>query len=95
MKPKNFPFEFLYRKYETFFDTRIIENNFEDFDVNHISIQIKVIYEDLRNALEKKEIPFLLRSLHKEVFMVFFFIFLFFSFLKRLTKKIFFYLRLI
>ena len=70
MKPKIFPFEYLNRKYEKFIDTRIIETNFEDFDINHIHIQIKIIYEDIRNSLEKKEIPFLLRSLHKEIFKV-------------------------
>jgi hypothetical protein len=70
LKPKIFPFEYLNRKYEKFIDTRIIESNFEDFDINHINIQIKIIYEDLRDALEKKEIPFLLRSLHKEIFKI-------------------------
>lgn len=70
MKPKIFPFEYLNRKYEKFIDTRIVETNFEDFDINHIHIQIKIIYEDLRNALERKEIPFLLRSMHKEVFKI-------------------------
>ena len=70
LKPKIFPFEYLNRKYEKFIDTRIIETNFEDFDINHIHIQIKIIYEEIRNSLEKKEIPFLLRSLHKEIFKV-------------------------
>lgn len=70
LKPKNFGFDYLNRKYEKFFDTRILENQFEDFDTNYLHVQIKVIYDDLKNALENKEIPFILKSMHPNVFKI-------------------------
>ncbi len=48
----------------------MIENIFEDFDTNFINIQSKIIYDETKLALIRKEAPFIIRSFHDNIIKV-------------------------
>lgn len=66
----NSPFHYFQKQYDKFINLRRIENTFEDFDTNFINIQTKIIYEETKQALKRKETPFIMRSLHNEIINV-------------------------
>jgi hypothetical protein len=61
-KSKSFltKFQNIYLNYTT---AKILSRKFNDFSEYHFGEQIRIIYEDTRTALIRKEYPILLRSL--------------------------------
>lgn len=74
MRPIHSPFAYFQKQYDKFINIRLLENSFEDFDKNFIGIQTKIIYEEAKEALTKKETPYVMRSFHEDLLHVRYFL---------------------
>jgi len=64
LKLSKSPLKKIQNSYNNYITCRKLENQYEDFSEYYINEQAQLIYEEVREALIKKEYPTLIRSIY-------------------------------